>query len=182
MHLTSAILFSLCSNIDNLPIGLAYGLRNIRISFGYNLFISFFISAGTWLCLCLSDGFLYLFPQPALSQLACGILIILGLAIVYEALVHRDNPEIMNVKPINFQQASLLSCTLLFNNTIVGISARIAGAPILLTVVCTFLASSFFLWLGGWISRHCIGLYSSRILKLCSGMIMILLGMLELLI
>ena len=43
----SACLFALSANIDNFPIGIAYGLRGMRIGAGGNLLIACLTSLGT---------------------------------------------------------------------------------------------------------------------------------------
>ena len=40
MHVISAVLFAVSANMDNIPLGIAYGIRGIRISFARNLLIA----------------------------------------------------------------------------------------------------------------------------------------------
>lgn len=182
MHVISALLFSLCANIDNLPIGIAYGLRNIKIPQKYTIFISLIISVGTYLFMSMGDLIIYFLTVHVATMLACGLLVILGCGFVYRSLIAIQDNEEFKVQPMNFNQCLFLSATLMINNAGVGITAKIAGAPVFITAVCTFLASWLFLSLGTWISHHCMNLYSSRLTGILSGVLMILLGIWELLI
>lgn len=44
----SALLFSLSSNLDNLVIGIAYGIKKIRIDTTANLIVALVTSTGTF--------------------------------------------------------------------------------------------------------------------------------------
>ena len=52
----SACLFALSANIDNFPIGIAYGLRGMRIGAGGNLLIACLTSLGTAAAMLLGGG------------------------------------------------------------------------------------------------------------------------------
>jgi len=45
----SALTFSLSSNLDNMVIGIAYGINKVRIGIISNLIIAFITSTGTFL-------------------------------------------------------------------------------------------------------------------------------------
>ncbi len=179
MPLVSAILFALCANIDNLPIGAAYELKKMPIPLSYNFSISLLIALGTLLCMKAGAQLIVFFPSYAIDQLACGLLIFMGLLFLLHGWCDPASQNLPDPKPINLHQCLFLSLTLLFNNAAVGLSASLAGGPVLLTALFTFFASSFFLWLGAWIARRFQSLFPKRLLNRSSGMIMILLGLWE---
>lgn len=182
MHTLSALLFSLCANLDNLPIGIAYGLKKIQIPLHYNVFISALIGLGTFVFMKLGDVILTFLSYDVAAKLACSALILIGLGFLYQALTTNQKEQAIAVCPMNLKQCLSLSLTLMINNATVGISAQLAGAPASLTALFTFFASIFFLFLGQWISHHCFRLYSNKAIGVLSGIILILLGIWEMLI
>ncbi|RUT07318.1 hypothetical protein DSM106972_025790 [Dulcicalothrix desertica PCC 7102] len=49
MHLISALLLAIASNIDNFAVGIAYGVKKLKIGILTNLFIAFVSAIGTYL-------------------------------------------------------------------------------------------------------------------------------------
>ena len=67
----SACLFALSANIDNFPIGIAYGLRGMRIGAGGNLLIACLTSLGTAAAMLLGGGLARLIPPDTANALGC---------------------------------------------------------------------------------------------------------------
>jgi putative Mn2+ efflux pump MntP len=49
MHLISAFLLAIASNVDNFAVGIAYGVKKLKIGFATNLFIAVISAIGTFL-------------------------------------------------------------------------------------------------------------------------------------
>ena len=79
----SACLFALSANIDNFPIGIAYGLRGMRIGAGGNLLIACLTSLGTAAAMLLGGGLARLIPPDTANALGCMLLVLMGLWMLY---------------------------------------------------------------------------------------------------
>ena len=79
MAVLSWVLFALSTNLDNLVIGLSYGLRGIRVRLESGLLVSGLVLAGTLLSLWAGQGLQFLLP-PVLARLL-GSLVMAGLGL-----------------------------------------------------------------------------------------------------
>ncbi|NRV14874.1 putative Mn2+ efflux pump MntP [Clostridium beijerinckii] len=82
----SALLFSLSSNLDNLVIGIAYGIKKIRIGTAANLIVALVTSTGTFLSMLLGIYVSKFLPSFLSNSLGAGIIIILGLYFVIQSI------------------------------------------------------------------------------------------------
>jgi putative Mn2+ efflux pump MntP len=62
MHFLSAVLFAVSSNMDNLVLGLSYGIQKKRIGWRANLLVALISLAGTALSMLLGGGLLLFLP------------------------------------------------------------------------------------------------------------------------
>ena len=53
MHIIPSILLAFSSSLDSLIIGIAYGIKNIRIKFSINIIIALIVTLGTLLSMVL---------------------------------------------------------------------------------------------------------------------------------
>ncbi len=80
----TALLLSLSSNLDNVGVGVAYGIRRIRVPFSSNLIIALITGTGT-LAAILAGHTIGSFLQPRVAGLAGGSLLIgLGTWVVFQ--------------------------------------------------------------------------------------------------
>ena len=79
MAALSWVLFALSTNLDNLVIGLSYGLRGIRVRLESGLLVSGLVLAGNLLSLWAGQGLQFLLP-PVLARLL-GSLVMAGLGL-----------------------------------------------------------------------------------------------------
>jgi putative sporulation protein YtaF len=79
-----ALLLSLSSNLDNVGVGVAYGIRKIRVPFSSNLVIALITGTGT-LAAMLAGQTIGRFLQPRIASLAgASLLIGLGAWVVFQ--------------------------------------------------------------------------------------------------
>jgi putative sporulation protein YtaF len=72
LHLFSIMALAISSNVDNLGVGIAYGIRGTCIRFPSNLLIALITGAGTLLAM-LAGTTLYRFLRPELASLTGGL-------------------------------------------------------------------------------------------------------------
>ena len=61
MFIFSSILLAFSASLDSLIIGIAYGIKKIRIKFSINIIIALIVTLGTFLSMLLLLFFYYLF-------------------------------------------------------------------------------------------------------------------------
>ena len=203
MHIFSSILLAFSSSIDSLIIGIAYGVKQIRIKLIINLVISIIVTLTTFLAMCLGHLICDYIPTGICNYIGSSLLIIVGLYILWdyykkkhkhteenlvEFINSLDYDEIVDLNKtadingsgnIEISEAITLALSLSINNLALGIGASISGISIFLTTILTFVFSiitmSIGLKLGSWYLSKIFGEYS----PLFSAIIIIAMGIFE---
>lgn len=208
MHFFSIILFALSSNIDCFAVGMAYGIKNIHVTYRDTLIVSFITFIGTVLSMAFGKSLLYLIPLKIAGLLGGSLIICMGLYYFLSFLWHHikdmrqkklkksdatidmtlniaEKKAIQKKKQqsiLNQKELIVLGIALSINNMGLGVGASITGLNLLFTSFASFLCSFSLLYLGNKIGNghmaHMIGKYAEPI----SGLIIILLGLLEIFI
>ena len=87
----SALLFSLSSNLDNVVVGTAYGIKKIKIGIIANLIIAIVTSTGTFLSMSLGVYISKFLPHSIANGLGAGVIIILGVYFVTQSIIKLVN-------------------------------------------------------------------------------------------
>ena len=91
MHILSSILLAFSSSIDSLIIGIAYGVKQIRIKFIINLVISIIVTLTTFLAMCLGRLICDYIPADICNYIGSTLLIIVGLYMIWD-YYKKDEP------------------------------------------------------------------------------------------
>ena len=83
-ELLSGALFSISANIDNIPIGLSYGVKKVHISILKNIIICVFTSCATFLSMIIGQNIANLFDIKITNMIGSILLIFLGIYFVLE--------------------------------------------------------------------------------------------------
>ncbi len=197
----SALIFSMSSNLDNIVIGIAYGIKKIKIGILPNLLIALITVTGTVLSMCAGKLITEILPAGITGLLGAGIIILLGLYFVLQSFANLLNKKkrIRSVAlkdadsmidyaqnsdkdvsgTIDLKESVAVGIGLTFNNIGTGIAASAAGVGILETVICTFACSVLFLFLGVFLGDKIFGKILGKYAPLISGILLIVLGLLE---
>lgn len=89
MHILSILLFVISASLDNLVVGIAYGVKKLRISLISNLLIAFISCAGTFLSMLIGKLIGYFISPIYANIIGSSILIILGLWFIISSLKKR---------------------------------------------------------------------------------------------
>lgn len=210
MQLIPSLLFGISASLDALLVGISYGLRKIRIRTLQNLAISLVSLLGTCLSACLGSRLLPFLPPFFAGCTGSIILMLLGSYYItkwcFAVLTKHRIQAITQVQAAAEIQAAdkvqtiteilptdktdpvtlsswetlILSLTLSLNNIGIGLSASMAGLPLLPAAVMTFCCSALFLLCGNRLGQ-------SRFLRLIgnaadpiSGLLLIGLGIIQL--
>jgi putative sporulation protein YtaF len=198
--LLSAFLFSLSSNLDNLVVGIAYGLKKIKIGIIANLIIAIITSTCTFLSMSLGVYILYFLPNFIANSFGAITIIILGVYFLVQSIIKLTNnknskelalkdiddmikyaqkSDLDNSGDINIKEAVLIAFALTFNNLGTGIAASITGVNIQYTVILTFIFSILLITIGETIGNNVFGNFLGKYAPLISGILLIILGIIE---
>lgn len=86
MHLLSALLLALSSNIDNFAVAIAFGVKRIRIGILSNLVIAIVTGIGTFLSLSAGQAISKYLPDKVANVIGSVVLVGIGLWVIWEAL------------------------------------------------------------------------------------------------
>ena len=198
----SALLYSLSSNLDNLVVGIAYGIKKIKIGIIANLIIAVVTSTGTFLSMSLGVYISKFLPHSIANALGAGAIIILGGYFVIQSIIklvnnknskelalkdiddmieYAEKSDLDNSGDINIKEALLVAFGLTFNNLGTGVAASITGVSIQFTVISTFILSILTIMFGETVGNHVFGNFLGKYAPLISGILLIILGIIELL-
>ncbi len=172
-----ALLFSISANIDNIAIGLSYGIKKIHISYYQKLIISLVTSLVTLLSMIFGNILTNIINTNITSYIGAICLIIIG---IYSYFKTNDLNEKNTIS--NYNNILLIILILSTNNIVTGILASSMGINILATFIFTIIFCYLFLNIGikfgNSIKNRRIEVYSNAL----SSLILIFLGIIEILI
>jgi len=198
--IVSALLFSLSSNLDNVAIGIAYGIKKIKIGIIANLIIATVTSTGTFLSMSIGAYISNFLPHSIANGLGAGVIIVLGVYFITQSIIKFANNTkskelaLKNVTDmieyaeksdsdssgdINMKEALIVAFGLTFNNLGTGIAASITGVSIQFTVISTFILSILTIIFGEAVGTHVLGKFLGKYAPLFSGILLIILGIIE---
>ncbi|MDQ0201214.1 sporulation membrane protein YtaF [Neobacillus ginsengisoli] len=200
MMILSALLFSISSCLDNVVVGMAYGIKKIKIGIIANLIIAVVTTTGTFLSMSLGMYISKFLPQSVSNILGAGIIVILGIYFVIQSIikfthntnskelalndlsemfVYAENSDFDKSGDIDIKEAFILAFGLTFNNVGAGIAASITGVNIYLTVISTFIISILTIIFGESIGKNVLGKFLGKYAPLIAGILLIILGFIE---
>ncbi len=184
LHLLSFLLFGVSSSMDNLVVGLSYGMKKAAINWLINALVGCISFTGTLLSMLFGKSLLIFLPQ-GLANLLGGLIIILigviGLGHFFVSGKSSPSDETA-VRVLTIRQTFLLGAALTANNIGLGIGASITGLPPLPTALCSLCFSLLFLYAGNWIGRTKLPGYINQFAEPLANFLMILLGLYEIFI
>ena len=115
MHILSSILLAFSSSIDSLIIGIAYGVKQIRIKFIINLVISIIVTLTTFLAMCLGRLICDYIPADICNYIGSTLLIIVGLYMIWDYYKkehkHTEENSVEFIKSLDYDQIIELDLT-----------------------------------------------------------------------
>jgi len=195
-----ALSFSLSSNLDNVVIGIAYGIKKVKIGIIANLIIAIVTSTATFLSMLVGSYISKLLTHSIANGLGAIVIIILGLYFVTQSIIklvnntkskelalkditdmieYAEKSDLDSSGDISMNEALLIALGLTFNNLGTGIAASITGVSIPITVLSTFILSILAIIFGVTAGNHVLGKILGKYAPLFSGILLILLGIIE---
>ena len=177
MHILSAILLGVSTNLDNLFIGMSFGMQKRRITLFSNLLIGLFSASATCL-FCYFSSMLSVFGRLP-NYIGGGIIILMGILSFFSRGSENKGGDGF---PLTLKESVLLGTGLAVNCIPVAFGAGLSGMPPWLASLSVGVLSILVVGIGNRLGLYTSMRINSRILNILGGVIMILLGVLELFI
>ncbi len=188
-HLFSSVLLAVCSNIDNLGVGVAYGIRARRIYSMHNLLIALVSGSGTLLSMAAGHWVNNYMSEHLAETLGSGIMILIGVYSILHTLSIERNSLTCNqsgssnevvIFGTHTREAFALAFSLSLNNLGSGLGAGIASVSIPLTTILTMVLSVAAINGGYYLGKNASVRISKLWLGLASGLLIMAVGVYEL--
>jgi putative sporulation protein YtaF len=181
-------------------VGIAYGIKKIKIGIIANLIIAVVTSTGTFLSMSVGAYISKFLPLSVANGLGAAVIIILGMYFVTQSIIklvnnikskelalknitdmieYAEKSDLDSSGDINMKEALLVALGLTFNNLGTGVAASITGVSIQFTVISTFIFSILLIILGEAVGNHVFGKFWGKYAPLFSGILLIILGIIE---
>lgn len=199
-HLFSTIILAIFNNIDNLAVGIAYGVKKIKISIFSNLIIAVVSGVGTYFSMSLGGIISQLLPANLANLIGSLALIFIGVWGIWDVWnteikprkkLHKNELDytLFIAQPeradwdksnsIDVKESVGLALALTINNLAGGIGAGISGLNIIYTTLLTVILSLAAIALGQLLGRKLTKNLSSKWSRIISAFLIICLGVYE---
>jgi putative sporulation protein YtaF len=101
VHLISILLFAFSANIDNFTVGIAYGIKKIKIGLLSNLLIALITAIGTFVSMAVGLAVSKILTASIANVVGSVILILIGIWIIKDFFLKKETPEIKEQKKPN---------------------------------------------------------------------------------
>jgi putative sporulation protein YtaF len=199
MHWISILLIAFASNLDNLGIGISFGMRLTKIPIMSNIIIAIITMMGTFISMTLGEYVTRFLPESGANILGAAIIIAIGIWTIAATFRKRDlelgadkasnsivgvirNPSTADIdqnKVISFKESFTLGIALALNNIATGIGAGATGVSPLWTTVAAGLFSILFIGIGSKVGLIIARTWFGRYSIIISGILLISIGIYE---
>lgn len=200
MHYLPIFLFAISSNIDNLIVGVAMGVKKLKISIIGNLIIAFVSFIGTYLSMALGGilvsslsrdlsnyiGGMFLIGAGTWSLISCSRKNVqstkysISLPSYNEYMENPEKADINQSGFIDVKESFILGLALALNNVGVGLGAGISRFDALLTSAFTFVLSIISFLAGFHMGKRILPGSLKKYAESISGWIIVAMGVFQL--
>lgn len=194
----ASLLFGISASLDALLVGIGYGIRGTRIKLWQNFVISLITLLGTCLSVGLGHRLVSLLPGIIGNYAGSLILILMGIYYIakwtagtlrgpHSETTSPESPKheiasasVSSAFPcLKLAEVLALSLTLSLNNLSAGLSASLAGMPLIPAAVSTMACSVLFLFAGNRLGRNPVLQLAGKGAEPLSGGLLIGLGIVQ---
>ncbi|QAA30214.1 manganese efflux pump MntP family protein [Clostridium manihotivorum] len=167
------------NSIDNIGIGVAYSVGRIKVGIKKNLIISFFAFFVSYLAALLGDILSRFLSDNACSIISMGILIFMGIKMIYKSVKSKDSSDI-EINSINYKEAVTIGLVLALDDVGSSISSSLIGHSSFMVALPYFIISIIIFMLSDYGTKFFSKFKIGKKATIVSGVIMILMGLLQL--
>jgi len=202
-HLVSSFFLAISSNVDNFAVGVAYGVKKIKIGILSNLVIAGISALGTYLSMSVGEIISRFLSEDIANLLGSGVLLIIGIWSIWDTLrteieekrnqrrssvnelsynTFIEKPERADLddsRTIDVKESITLAFALTINNLAGGVGGGISGLNIAITTLLTFIFSILGVTLGYFMGERFTTKLSGKISGIVSGLLIICIAVYE---
>ncbi|MGL5417691.1 MAG: manganese efflux pump MntP family protein [Clostridium sp.] len=188
MLVLTAFLFSLSSNLDNLVIGISYGIKKEEIPLVQNIIIGVIIFIITFIAMIFGKFIERYIPKSFGNFLGAIVIIFMGIYFIIMSIkdvkkkkktTENFHEEVNVKKNISIKDSLILGGALGVNNLAVGVAASVMGLNVWIVCLFTFITSILTIIIGEQVGDHVIGKLIGKYDDLISGLLLVVLGIIE---
>ncbi|WP_245632836.1 manganese efflux pump [Alicyclobacillus kakegawensis] len=193
LHLATVAMIAVASNLDNAGVGIAYGVRGIRISWLANLVISLMSGVMTLAAGSLGHAFSRHLSVRAAAALGGSIIILVGLWVLVEPIrssrvrngghtmvtqILRDpvKADMDRSQTISLREAAILGVALGLNAIAGGFDAGISNIGVYTTAVAVAAVGFLLLAVSTWVGRRFAAPYVGNHAAYLAGILLLAVG------
>ena len=179
IFIVSALLYSLSYNLDNIVVGLAFGIKKIHLNAVSNLTVAVITTTGTVIAMLFGKWLSGYIPDRIGNDLGAGIIILLGVYFAIQGIIKllKEKKSGSYAMKNTGEMADVMDASVQDKDHIRY--CEIVTVALGLTAVCTFIISLVALWsgfrLGGQVVGPLLGDYAPAV----SGVLLVILGLIE---
>jgi len=206
LHLVGSLWLGISTNVDNLGVGVAYGIKRIRIGMMSNLLIAFFNAVGTLVSMTAGETISKLLPATISGYVGDSIIILVGIwglintfgfwgsdtektrtgepREIVQLEYIAQHPEALDPNRtghLKMRECIPLAFALTITNLATGVGAGLAGYNVGFLVLIMFIFSMLGISVGYFTGRKCSLALPGRWPGILSGVLLIGLGVYEML-
>lgn len=179
----NVILISISLSLDALGIGISYKLKGVKITHLAKLVIGLVSVLIMWISLRLGEAVLYFMPPEVANILGIGILVLIALTFIRNALwgTEKTTYDFNKSKNIDLWEAVVLGIALSADSISAGIAAVTMGLGSILIPFLVGAMQVIFLYIGDYMLER-IGIIKRMNKKLCgvlSGTLLLIIALLR---
>lgn len=179
-HLLSAVLVAASSNVDNLGVGFAYGLRGRGLRLGHAWLIALLSGTGTLLSMAAGEWLNDLLSEESGNLIGSALMILIGLHGVVHALRGASTgPPRIEREATTSGEAAILAVSLSLNNLGIGLGAGVSHVGVAATTALTTVGSLVAIIGGRRLGERASTAISRRALGLTGGLLLVVVGIYE---
>lgn len=180
INILKAFAFAFSANIDNIAIGMSYGIKKIKIDKSINIMIAIFMAIITYITMFIGKSISNLFNMTLIHKIGAYTLILIGAYLLLKEIISKKKSiEEENLPNITFKNILVIVFTLSTNNIATGIAASMIDINIILTFIFTIIFSFLLLYIGNKIGRNILNNNLEKYSNILSALIIIILGIFQ---
>lgn len=184
MGILTIILFSLSINLDNLTLGLLYGINKVKISTFHQILIVFITTVGTLASMLFGKLISEYYLAKFSSLIGFIILFLIGIITIIK-YIYEEQPEeedIKYLKTISLKEVIIVSLLLSINNIGIGIGFSLQGFNIIYSTISNCIIGYILLITGLYIGNNFKLQFLRKHESLITGILIIILAIMQFII
>lgn len=180
INIIKALAFAFSSNIDNIAIGMSYGIKKIKISSKINIIIASLMAIITYITMFTSKSISNFFDVTIINKIGAYTLSFIGIYLLLKELFKKQKVEEEKIlSNITLKNVAIIVFTLSTNNVATGIAASMININIHFTFIFTLIFSFLLLYIGNRIGRNILNDKLEKYSNILSALIIIILGIFQ---